>query len=75
MVSPDFRHAPLRPIALLLFTLGLSTSAHATVAVLQPAREAAAAQPLELTLLYTDDDAKPLNVDVPKQLTVKPDER
>jgi outer membrane phospholipase A len=48
-----------------------STAAHATVAVLQPAREAAAAQPLELTLLYTDDDRKPLTVDVPKQLTVK----
>ncbi len=71
MVSLDFHRAPLRPIALLVFTLGLSTSAHATVAVLvlQPAREAAA-QPLELTLLYTNDDAKPLNVDVPKQLTV-----
>lgn len=54
-------------LALLAFT----TAAHATVAVLQPAREAAATQPLELTLLYTDDDKKPLTVDVPKQLTVQ----
>lgn len=51
--------------------LSIGTAAHATVAVLQPAREAAATQPLELTLLYTDDDAKPLTVDVPKQLTVR----
>lgn len=62
-----YRPGPaLHPIALLLFTLGLTTTAHAPVAVLQPAREAAAAQPLELTLLYTDDGTKPLNVDVPK---------
>lgn len=51
--------------------LSIGTAAHATVAVLQPAREAAATQPLELTLLYTDDDEKPLTVDVPKQLTVR----
>ncbi|KNH08635.1 Phospholipase A1 precursor Outer membrane phospholipase A [Candidatus Burkholderia brachyanthoides] len=62
--------ATLRPLALLLLTLGATTGAHATVAVLQPAREAAASQPLEITLLYTDDDKKPLNADVPKQLTV-----
>ncbi|KIG10539.1 phospholipase A [Caballeronia concitans] len=56
---------------LALALLALTTGAHATVAVLQPPREAAAAQPLELTLLYTDDDKKPLTVDVPKQLTVQ----
>lgn len=55
----------------LVFGLSTGTAAHATVAVLQPAREAAATQPLELTLLYTDDDSKPLTVDVPKQLTVR----
>ena len=59
-----------RSLALLFAAIGASGAAHATVAVLQPAREAAASQPLELTLLYTDDDAKPLTVDVPKQLTV-----
>jgi outer membrane phospholipase A len=53
-----------------LLMFGAATSAHATVAVLQPAREAAASQPLELTLLYTDDDKKALSIDVPKQLTV-----
>ncbi|WP_250451406.1 phospholipase A [Caballeronia sp. ATUFL_M2_KS44] len=56
---------------LALALLSFATGAHATVAVLQPPREAAAAQPLELTLLYTDDDKKPLAVDVPKQLTVQ----
>jgi len=59
-----------RTLALVFATLGANEAAHATVAVLQPAREAAASQPLELTLLYTDDDAKPLTVDVPRQLTV-----
>ncbi len=59
-----------RMFALLLAGLCTSGATRATVAVLQPAREAAASQPLELTLLYTDDDAKPLTVDVPKQLTV-----
>jgi outer membrane phospholipase A len=59
-----------RPLAFFILALGAASSAHATVSVLQPAREAAAAQPLELTLLYTDDDAQALSVDVPKQLTV-----
>lgn len=59
-----------RTLALVFATLGANEAAHATVAVLQPAREAAASQPLELTLLYTDDDAKPLTVEVPRQLTV-----
>ncbi|SAK54107.1 hypothetical protein AWB82_01907 [Caballeronia glebae] len=59
-----------RTITLLCAGMGACGAVHATVAVLQPAREAAASQPLELTLLYTDDDAKTLTVDVPKQLTV-----
>ncbi|KXV07598.1 phospholipase [Caballeronia megalochromosomata] len=59
-----------RTFTLLVAGIGASGAADATVAVLQPAREAAASQPLELTLLYTDDDAKPLAVDVPRQLTV-----
>ncbi|SAL44488.1 phospholipase A [Caballeronia humi] len=54
------------------FVVALASAnlAHATVAVLQPAREAAAQQPLELTLMYTADGNKPLTVEVPKQLTV-----
>lgn len=59
-----------RPLTLLVALFCASGAAHATVAVLQPAREAAASQPLELTLLYTDDDRTPLSVEVPKQLTV-----
>ncbi|MDP9155071.1 MAG: phospholipase A [Pseudomonadota bacterium] len=47
-----------------------TATAHATVSVLQPVREAAAQQPLELTLLYSDDDKKPLTIDVPRNLTV-----
>ena len=48
---------PLRPtvyrFAMLAFaiSLGLTSAAHATVSVLQPVREAASEQPLELTLL------------------------
>jgi outer membrane phospholipase A len=59
-----------RTFTLVCALLGASGAADATVAVLQPAREAAASQPLELTLLYTDDDPTPLAVEVPKQLTV-----
>jgi outer membrane phospholipase A len=66
----SLRPLTLRPLALLLLSLSVIPPARATVAVLQPAREAAAAQPLELTLLYTADDGKPLSVDVPRQLTV-----
>jgi hypothetical protein len=51
--------------------LGLGSNlAQATVSVLQPVREAAALQPLELTLLYSDDDQQPFTVDVPKALNV-----
>ncbi|CDY76552.1 Phospholipase A1 precursor, ; Outer membrane phospholipase A [Caballeronia glathei] len=70
------RRATRRNFALLLrvcalvIAVGWTGAACATVAVLQPAREAAAQQPLELTLLYTDDDARPLTVEVPKQLNV-----
>ena len=51
-------------------SLGLTSAAHATVSVLQPVREAAFEQPLELTLLYSDDDKQPLTIDVPKALNV-----
>ncbi len=56
----------------LALALGLCWTgmAHATVAVLQPVREAAAKEPLELTLLYSDDDKQPLTIDVPKSLNV-----
>ncbi len=60
----------LRAATFALATLSAASTAHATVSVLQPAREAAASQPLEITLLYTDDGSKPLSIDVPKQLTV-----
>lgn len=53
-----------------LVLTGASNAAHATVSVLQPLREAASEQPLELTLLYSDDDTRPLTVDVPKTLKV-----
>lgn len=51
-------------------SLGWTSAAYATVSVLQPVREAAAEQPLELTLLYSDDDKQPLMIDVPKALNV-----
>jgi len=51
-------------------SLGWASAAHATVSVLQPVREAASEQPLELTLLYSDDDKNPLTIDVPKALNV-----
>ena len=47
-----------------------SGAAHATTAVLQPPREAAAEQPLEVTLLYSDDDGAPLSIDVPQHFDV-----
>jgi outer membrane phospholipase A len=51
-------------------SLGWTSAAYATVSVLQPVREAASQQPLELTLLYSDDDQQPLTIDVPKALNV-----
>ncbi|ABE36936.1 phospholipase A [Paraburkholderia xenovorans] len=59
----------IRYVATVL-TLCCTGTAQATVAVLQPARELAASQPLELIVLYSDDDTKPLSVDVPEQLNV-----
>ncbi|PQV46114.1 phospholipase A [Paraburkholderia sp. BL21I4N1] len=47
-----------------------SDNARATVAMLQPARVAAANEPLQVTLLYSADDAKPLTVSVPPTLHV-----
>jgi len=55
---------------LAVLALFWSAGAHATTAVLQPAREAAAAQPLEVTLLYSDDANTPLTVDVPQHFDV-----
>lgn len=70
--SPMLSFPPVRRHARLAFALlVMATHAQATVAVLQPPREAAASQPLELTLLYTDDDKQPLTIDLPKQLTVQ----
>ena len=66
-VATVYRLAPLT--AALGFGLGTSL-AHATISVLQPLREAAAQLPLELTLLYSDDDKQPLTIDVPKALNV-----
>ncbi|RKR45355.1 phospholipase A [Paraburkholderia sp. BL17N1] len=48
----------------------LSGEARATVAMLQPARVAAANEPLQITLLYSADDAKPLTVTVPPTIRV-----
>jgi outer membrane phospholipase A len=45
-------------------------AAHATTSVLQPPREAAAREPLELVMLISDDDTRPLSVDVPRSLKV-----
>ncbi|MGN4023086.1 phospholipase A, partial [Burkholderia gladioli] len=47
-----------------------ANTAQATVALVQPAREAAADAPLTLTLIYSDDDAKALPVSVPDTLEV-----
>ncbi|WP_144112449.1 phospholipase A [Paraburkholderia sp. BCC1886] len=47
-----------------------SGEARATVAMLQPARIAAANEPLQITLLYSADDAKPLTVVVPPSIRV-----
>lgn len=64
---PRAARASYRLAALMLCWGGL---AHATTAVLQPAREAAAQQPLELTLLYSDDADAPLTVEVPQHFDV-----
>ncbi|MGF6772088.1 outer membrane phospholipase A [Paraburkholderia sp. GAS199] len=57
----------IRLSALLAFP-ALYGEAHATIAMLQPAREAAANQPLQITILYSADDAKPLTITVPPTL-------
>ncbi len=72
---PQARHAIPRIscstfLSLLIAIVALSGEAHATVAMLQPARVAAADEPLQLTLLYSADDAKPLKVVVPPTLRV-----
>lgn len=50
--------------------LGFGVTAQATTAMLQPPRVAAADEPLQLTLLYSADDAKPLTLTVPPTLHV-----
>ncbi|MFP3757908.1 phospholipase, partial [Cupriavidus sp. SIMBA_020] len=50
--------------------LAAAPAAHARIAMLQPPREVAASQPLELTLLVTADDGRPLKVTLPATLRV-----
>ncbi len=57
-------------LAVLALLSAHSGDAAATVALLQPARIAAANEPLQLTLLYSADDATPLTVTVPHTLRV-----
>ncbi|MDE1184114.1 phospholipase A [Paraburkholderia sp.] len=56
--------------AALLTWAAFAGSAYAAVAVLQPPRQVAASEPLHITLLYSDDDTKPLTVTVPRTLNV-----
>jgi outer membrane phospholipase A len=56
--------------ATLVVCAALSSEARATVAMLQPARVAAANEPLQITLLYSADDAKPLTITVPPTIRV-----
>jgi outer membrane phospholipase A len=72
---PEFASRPSRPgaagqLTALALALGAAGAAHATTAVLQPPREAAANQPFELVMLYSDDDTRPLRIDVPKSIKV-----
>ncbi|CAG4886961.1 phospholipase A [Paraburkholderia gardini] len=53
-----------------LALLAVAGQAHAAVAMLQPPREAAVRDPLQITLLYSDDDTTPLTVTVPPTLRV-----
>jgi len=53
-----------------VFALLWSGVAHANTAILQPPREVAATQPLELTLLYSDDSSAPLSIDVPQHFDI-----
>lgn len=54
----------------LIVIAGMSGEARATTAMLQPARVAAANEPLEITLLYSADDGKPLTLTVPPTIRV-----
>ncbi|MDN7738591.1 MULTISPECIES: phospholipase A [Burkholderia] len=67
--SAASRH-PLGILASAVVLAFAANTAQATVALVQPAREAAADAPLTLTLIYSDDDAKPLPVSVPDTLEV-----
>ncbi|MDR6483576.1 phospholipase A [Paraburkholderia terricola] len=66
--------APLFPflaIVVIAATAVTPREARATVAMLQPARVAAVNEPLQITLLYSADDAKPLTVTVPPTIRVR----
>jgi outer membrane phospholipase A len=45
-----------------------AVDAHAEIALLQPAPQAAGNEPLQLTVLYSNDNAQPLDVEVPATL-------
>ncbi|MEZ2306481.1 phospholipase A [Paraburkholderia sp. RCC_158] len=57
-------------LAALFLSSAFPGEAAATVAMLQPARIAAANEPLQITLLYSADDSTPLTVAVPQTLRV-----
>ncbi len=72
---PQFRQLTTRVsrvtlLATLVVCAVLPGEARATVAMLQPARVAAANEPLQITLLYSADDAKPLTLTVPPTIRV-----
>ena len=47
---------------------GAASDARADIALLQPAPQAAGNEPLQLTVLYSNDNAQPLDVEVPDSL-------
>jgi len=58
-------------VCVLLCWLGAHAgSADAGVSVLRPPREATTLSPLEVTLVYSGDDASPAGIDVPRHLNV-----
>ncbi len=67
---PRLSHPRITPNAALLALALFAGHAHATIAMLQPPREAAIREPLQITLLYSDDDATPLTLTVPPTIRV-----
>ncbi|MDR8401878.1 Outer membrane phospholipase A [Paraburkholderia dioscoreae] len=57
-------------LAALVAGAAMSGQARATVAMLQPPRVAAANEPLQITMLYSADDAKALTITVPPTIRV-----